>query len=334
MERRRSLFRARAPALASEYFRSRIRVAVLALTAAQALVACGGAAAGSRASARGGADGGTRGIEAAALPFRVLRARGGQEISRETLVEELAAARAVCVGESHKNPHHHWVQLFLLRELSARAAKGGRALALGMEMFQRPFQGVVDDFAAGRIDEAALLERTGWAERWGYDFGLYRPMVFLARDSGLPILALNAPKELTRKVARHGLDQLTPEEKASLPELDLENAEHRAFFEEATQGHAMPEGGAENFYAAQVIWDETMAETAAAWARGGEDRQVVILAGLGHCHRAAIPQRLARRGVSPAVSVIPVIDDGRGRVADLLAKPQSDYLVVMSVPRR
>jgi uncharacterized iron-regulated protein len=303
------------------------------------LAACGGAASSGPGPhdpadhAAHGHHGGPMDIRKAALPYRVLKARGGAEVPVDAFFAELASAEAVCVGESHKNPHHHWLQLEVLERLSADAQQSSRALALGMEMFQRPFQGVLDDFAAGTIDESALLARTGWEERWGYDWGFYQPMVALAVAAKHPVLALNAPAELTRKVGQNGLGALSPDEKKQLPDLVLDDEEHRAWFQQATQGH----GGAaddsfDNFYSAQVIWDETMADTAWRWLSGQNGaRQIVILAGNGHCMEAAIPRRLARRGAKKVVSIQAVMDDGGSAVADLLAAPENDYIVVLDV---
>ena len=293
---------------------------------ALALIACGGAAQKGSPQGQGHGHGG-RGVEAAALPFKILEARGGREVAEAEFFQTLAAAQAVCLGESHKNPHHHWAQLRVVQEV------GRPTWALGMEMFQRPVQGVLDDYEQGAIDEAALLSRSGWEDRWGYDYALYRPMVNTARARKMELLALNAPEELTKKVAHHGLDGLSAEERASVPELDLKNEAHRAFFTDAMQGHEMGGNDFENFYTAQVIWDETMADTAWQWLKANADRHVVILAGTGHCHEAAIPGRLRRRGAARVVSVHPVIDDGEGNVADLLASPENDYLFVMSIPR-
>jgi Haem-binding uptake, Tiki superfamily, ChaN len=391
--------------------------AALALCAAalSALAAaCGGAAS---TGARGPSE--VRGVEAASLPFRVLRARGGQEISWEAFLGELGRAGAICVGENHRNPHDHWAQLHLIDELTQRNRKAGVATALGMEMFQRPFQGVLDDFAARRIDEAALLSRSGWKDRWGFEWSLYRPMVVLARDRGAELLALNAPRELTRKVSRRGLDRLEAGERGRLPELVLDDAEHRAWWdaimEEMGAGHGhgqstgeSPHGedgdeaeepdqadgegegdhqqeagstskgkgkdkqkekkggkdgddpdeeaedeeeeeadakaAGERIYTAQVLWDESMADGASTWLAAGKDakdgagkpprRQIVILAGNGHCHESAIVRRIERRGAATAVSVRPIIDDGEGNVASLLAEPENDYLFVMTPPGR
>ncbi len=317
---------------------------------AAALVGCGGG------SGRGA--GSPRGAQSAALPFQVLRARGGQVVSWEAFIGELAAADAVCIGEHHPNPHDHWAQLHILEAVSERTRGAGRSPGLGMEMFQRPFQGVVDDFVAGRIDEAALLSRSAWEDRWGYDWSLYRPMVLLARTRGAAILALNTERELTKKVSRQGLDKMAAADRARLPQLVLDDAQHRAWWKSimgdmaGAHGHSKPDeekegdGGGdhatpdketaeaaaveERIYAAQVLWDETMADGASKWLAGGPRRHLVILAGNGHCHESAIVRRLERRGVKSAVSVHPIVDDGEGNVAALLAEPENDYLFVMS----
>jgi uncharacterized iron-regulated protein len=350
---------------------ARVATALALCAAAVGPAACGGASA-----SRAGGPSEARGVEAAGLPYRVLRARGGQEISSEAFLAELGRAEAVCLGENHRNPHDHWAQLHLLDQLTARNRKDGVATALGMEMFQRPFQGVLDDFAARRIDEAALLSRSGWNERWGFDWKLYRPIVLMARDRGAALLALNIPRELTRKVSRRGLDKLDERDRRMLPQMVLDDAEHRAWWDSimegmggghghstsgedkgeesgedgAGPGHRAADPGAagrgqpdaeekaaaERVYAAQVLWDESMAERASAWIgqRRGGRRQVIILAGNGHCHESAIVRRIERRGGARAVSVRPIIDDGEGGVAALLAAPENDYLFVMTPSSR
>ena len=67
---------------------------------------------------------------------------------------------------------------------------------------------------------------------------------------------------------------------------------------------------AEQIYTVQVIWDETMADTSAKWLSAHAGGHLVILAGNGHCHDSAIVGRLKRRGVTDAVSVRVVVDDG------------------------
>jgi uncharacterized iron-regulated protein len=97
------------------------------------------------------------------------------------------------------------------------------------------------------------------------------------------------------------------------------------------KGHPeMP--SAERVYTVQVLWDETMADTAAKWLKANPTGHLVILAGNGHCHDSAIVNRIKRRGIADAISVHPVLDDGEGSVAEVLAKPMNDYVVILQMP--
>ncbi|HEY0251332.1 MAG TPA: ChaN family lipoprotein [Kofleriaceae bacterium] len=310
-------------------------------------------------------------IEDAALPYSILDPKTGHEIDANAFWDRLAKSRVVCVGEEHSNPHHHWFQLEVVKHL----AKSWPHFALGMEMVQRPFQGVLDDYAAKKIDAAALRSRTGWEDRWGFDFGFYGPTMDAAVNAHAALLALNASRELTKKIAHHGLGSLTPEERAQLPaEIVLNDAKHRAWFDammsemsgggdphsphgagpsgpagsggpgtgsgsgsDATGSGmgAMPEmPTADNVYAVQVTWDESMADGAAKWLAANKDGHVIILAGSGHCHDSGIVNRLRRRGYVDAVSTREIVDDGEGGVSDELAKPNNDFLIVLTLPKK
>ena len=208
------------------------------------------------------------------------------------------------LARPHDNAAHHLAQERATRELAVRARDRGAILGVGFEMFQTPFQAVVTEFAMGSIDERELLDGSEYFARWGYDFAYYRPLLELVRDFSLPALALNAPVELTRKIGSVGLDGLTPEERASLPELDLDDPVYRAY----TDGllGAVHAGGtvSENPFTVQVVWDETMAETASDWLSStGEQARLIVIAGSGHCHRRAIPARVTRRTGLSVLSV-------------------------------
>ena len=282
-------------------------------------------------------------VEDAALPYRVVRAKDGREIDRATFVAMLKTSKAICVGEDHDDPHHHWAQLEVLSQLG-EADSANRAL--GMEMFQRPFQGVLDDFREGGIGEKDLLSRSDWLRRWGHDWRFYQPIVNLAAQRGFSLLALNISKELKEKWKESGREGLSEEDQAKIPELKLDDPVHRQWFrslmESLSEGHggeedleAETEAEAEpdfidTIYPVQVLWDETMADTAARWVLAAEARRVLISAGNGHCHDSAIVGRMKRRGVAGAISIRPVVDRGEGAVADLLASPINDYLFVMT----
>ena len=235
-------------------------------------------------------------VAQSALPLHALAA--GALLSEAELWARLAESPATCFGEVHDDPYQHYAQTRALEEWAARAADPARPLAVGFEMFQRPFQPALTAFAEGELDEAGLLAGTEYATRWGYDFSLYRPLLESTRELGLSALALNARAELTRQIARGGLASLTPEQLAELPELELEDPEHREYI--FGLFGVLPEHGAEfgleDVYIAQTVWDETMADTSAHWlAAEGQGAQLLIFAGVVHCHASAIPRRLTRR---------------------------------------
>jgi uncharacterized iron-regulated protein len=232
-------------------------------------------------------------VAQSALPLHALV--DGQLLREDELWELLARKPVTCFGELHDRPQDHYAETRALAELVARAQ--GTPLALGMEMFQKPYQAPLSAYVQGQLDEAGLIAGTEYETRWGWDFSFYRPLLETARSERLPTLALNAPRELTRKIGRTGLESLDESERAQLPELNLDDAEHREFIFTllGALDHEL-QLQLENVYVAQTTWDETMAQTSATWLAGaGPDARLLILAGAAHCHQSAIPRRLTRR---------------------------------------
>lgn len=241
-----------------------------------------------------------------ALP--IVDVRTGARMSLDALAAALDGVRVVYVGERHDAAADHEAQRAIVAALLAR----GPSLAVGMEMFQRPFQAPLDQYVARAIDEAEMLRATEWQERWNMDFALYRPILEAARDAGAPVVALNARRELTRAIAREGEEALSDELRAELPaELVRDDAEHRAMVMEAFGEHpGMEPGMLERFYLAQVVWDETMAERVAEVLAGeGAPERMVVLAGRMHVQGGhGIPRRAARRGAAPFRVVLPLLE--------------------------
>ncbi len=215
------------------------------------------------------------------------------------VLPELAKANVVYLGETHDSLEDHQTQLKIIQELYQRNPK----IAIAMEMFQRPYQNVLNQYLAGKITEEEFLEQSEYEERWGFDWENYAPILRFAKEKKLPVLALNTPSEISRKVAREGLESLTPTERAFIPpfsEIRIDNEEYRqmalaAFKHHQAAGHGNS-ANASRFFLAQVLWDETMAEGVADFIQANPDYQVVVLAGQGHIiYGYGIPSRVARR---------------------------------------
>jgi uncharacterized iron-regulated protein len=267
-------------------------------------------------------------VARSALPLHALIS-GSERLAEPELWERMSGYRVVCLGEQHDSPQHHYAQRRSIEELARRNADAQRPFAVGFEMFQTPYQEALSSYVAGAVSEAKFLEDSQYAERWGFDFALYRPLLEAARERGLPALALNAPRELTRKISRNGLGSLDASERGQLPELDLSSPEHRAYFDQAMAGHPMPAGAPrmDDMYAVQVVWDETMADSAARWlATAKPSSRLVIFAGSGHCHESAIPGRLGRRIGEPVLSVSAVL---ASKLDEFEAEDRYDWLLVL-----
>ncbi len=214
----------------------------------------------------------------------------------EQSIEPLAAADVVFLGELHDSEQDHAAQLDILQELYARNPD----LAIGMEMFQRPYQEVLDRYIAGEITEEEFVEQSEYEKLWGFPWELYAPIMRFARENKIPVLALNAPGQTVSRVARGGVEALTPEDLVYIPpisELDLSNNNYRNFVQGAFGAHgAHGNFDFDNFFTAQVIWDETMAAMIAEYRTINPESQVVVLAGQGHViYGYGIPDRVERR---------------------------------------
>lgn len=213
--------------------------------------------------------------------------------SIDAIIPSLLQKNVVYVGEIHDRLDHHLNQLYILKRLHEEKPD----LVIGVEWFQQPFQQHLDDYIAGKIDEGELLTKTDYFGRWRFDFRLYRPILAFAREKGIRILALNAPQELTQRVASVGLEGLNEEEKAQLP--DQIDRSDEAYAKRLHKIFAMhPQGSRqfERFQSVQLIWDESMAERAAQQLQEQPERDMVIFAGGGHLiYGSGIPQRVDRR---------------------------------------
>jgi aminopeptidase N len=213
----------------------------------------------------------------------------------ERIIEDIASKQIIYVGERHDDYSNHLAELRVIQGLR----DSGGQLAVGMEMFQRPFQDVLDRYIGGEIDEETFLRKSEYFDRWGYDYGLYRPIITFCKENGIPLVALNLTKEISKKVAREGLSSLNDDEILQIPEnLDWTNTAYKDWLGGIYKEHPAEEvSGFETFYQAQILWDETMAESVHEYLSSHPGAQMVVLAGNGHvAYGYGIPSRACRRG--------------------------------------
>lgn len=205
----------------------------------------------------------------------------------------------VYVGETHDEPQDHRAQFEALKAM--RIAKGTK-IAVGFEMLDQTLQPVLNDYADGKIDEAEFLKRVDWQKQWGFDFAMYKPLFDLIAQNKLRAIALNVPRKVVSKIARGGLESLTPEERQYLPE-KVEITQHKKYNEylKATfGGHGDSPMGKmftlENYLASMAAWNEGMGARVADFMNANPGYSVLVVAGNGHLlYNAAIPASVKAR---------------------------------------
>ncbi len=221
------------------------------------------------------------------------------------IIDSLSDARVTYLGERHDRQGIHEAQLRVLRAL---ASKG--QVAVAMEMFQRPFQEFIDAYLAGKISERDFLKKTEYFKRWGFNYHFYRPMVEFCKEHHIPVIAMNLPKELSKKIARSGMGSLDKVEKRELPrELDLGNRLYRQMLRKIYQGHESDNlQDFDNFFQAQIAWDETMAKSIADFLLKHPAKKMLVIVGGGHvAYGYGIPSRVERRikGIEQNIVLFP-----------------------------
>lgn len=240
----------------------------------------------------------------------------GQLLSPLALVQALADAPRVLVGEKHDNPDHHALQLWLIRALQARRTQG----SLLLEMLQPEQQAQVDALAGQSSLPANLPKALDWQEGW--DWQLYGPIVREALQSHVPLLAANlSPAEI-----RQAYRQPAPlaGEQSNAP------AVRAALLEQVRAGHCglLPEEQLPAMLAVQQQRDRRIAERLLA-----APEPALLLTGAYHARKdLGVPLHLADLGAKGQSKVLLLAEVGEKvepGMADYVwytpATPEQDY---------
>ena len=224
-------------------------------------------------------------------PDTIILTKTGKSITFDQLMADLNRYQIIFVGENHTNSAHHAIQQKIIEAVFQNTP----SMRVGMEMFDRSYQEVVDLWSAGVLDEETFLRKVHWYANWQFDFELYRDILRFIKKNRIKIVALNIPFYIPGRIRVGGIDNLADTDKQYLPkEIDTSNAAHRNYVEQVfNQHHLRGNVKFDDFYMVQCVWDEIMAESIAANLGGNK---IVVLAGNGHIqYKYGIPYRAFRR---------------------------------------
>ena len=207
----------------------------------------------------------------------------GQPSSIEEIVSSLGSADVVFLGELHDDSVGHAIQLEIFKQaIEKYGAK--RRVTLSLEMFERDVQMMVDEYLAGQISENHFLLSS---RPWGNYKTDYRPLVELAKEKRLDVVAANAPRRYVNMVSRNGRDAVMALSKqakawlAPLPYAEPSDAYAKKF--KALMGSsAEAQMGIDKILSSQSLWDATMAYSVAESLKKNKGSLVVHLNGGFH----------------------------------------------------
>ncbi|ELC9555164.1 ChaN family lipoprotein [Vibrio alginolyticus] len=245
----------------------------------------------------------------------------GEHIALSKLPIELQQADVILIGEWHTHAGVHRFQTDMLKQLTSY----DRSLALSMEQFTRDKQPVVDAYLRGEIGEQYLMKQ---ANAWPNYESDYRPLVEFAKQKNLPVIAANAPKSIVRCIGRQGLDyinKLDDDQRMFIAQaINTGSSPYKEKFM-ASMHHGKPEQ-TEKQFAAQVTWDETMAESIVSYLDDNPGAQVVHVAGKFHTEQGlgTAASILSRNSSLKVVVISPtdnVLSDNTDYQLEVLAPP-------------
>ena len=256
----------------------------------------------------------------------IIDLRSGASLTPAQLVEQLAAAPRVLVGEQHDNPDHHRLQLWLLQALAAQRPQG----SLLLEMLTPDQQDrVIAAHAATQDGQApADLPRVlAWQKTW--DWGLYGPIVHYALTQPYPLQAANLNRSEIMQIY------------AARPELQgrlsTTASVRETLLADIRESHCglLPEAQLPAMLAVQQQRDRRMAERLLA-----APTPAVLLAGGFHGARdLGVPLHLADLGVDTGTLVLQLAEVGKpvsAASADFVwysaALPEKDYCASLRRP--
>jgi uncharacterized iron-regulated protein len=236
-------------------------------------------------------------------------------------IPELLKSRVVLVGEQHTEEGHHRAQLRVIQALH----KAGAQVAVGLEMFRRNSQADLDRWVSGEL-RPQEFEKI-FQDNWGYPWPAYQAIFEYARTAKIPMIGLNVPREITRQVARSGFQSLTEAQRGQLADVTCQiDEEYMRYVRGAHGAHAHGNMNFLFFCEAQMVWDTAMAVHTLEHLGRHPQATVVILAGVGHAQKGAVPRQLKLR--SP-VAVTVLLPEVPGSIdAQTVDYQDADYLLM------
>jgi len=207
----------------------------------------------------------------------VMVAPAGGDGNDPKLWKSINSADVVYIGEVHNNQSNHEYELELVKSMLARHLR----IAVGWEMFARSNQPLLDKFNRRQISLEQLLDQSGFKKSWGVYSPVYAKILATTAANCVPNVGLNAEDRLVHRVAMG--QTLNQPEKNQIPTgYKVRPGAFENFVNLLGDHPGMASADLQRYFAAQNIWDQTMADSIVEFHRRNPETKVLVLAGRAH----------------------------------------------------
>ncbi len=204
-----------------------------------------------------------------------------KSISISEMAELSQKFDVIFFGEFHDDSLVHQIQ----NEYTQSMYSLNNKTVVSMEMFERDVQQYLNDYFAGKITEEVFLKNS---RPWPDYAKFYKPMVELAKSNNSTVIAANIPRKYAAMFASGGMTGISKLPDSVKPFITrsmlIEDGKYMDKFFETMAGenqkHDTLPANKENtfylYYGAQLIKDETMAESIADYLNNVDKSQKII----------------------------------------------------------
>ena len=199
------------------------------------------------------------------------------------LMDRIAAARVIVLGEEHDDEVAHRFQLAVVEQTIATWPD----TAVALEMVERDQQAALDAYLAGESTRSAFLETVRSSEKSRERFTTSSlPIIDAAAAMNAPVIAANAPRRFVTMARLEGWDALEARDGDERALFVIPDSIHQGAYRRRLED-LMQENGVEPtteridaVLRAQQVWDSTMADSTLQALDGAT--KVILIVGRFH----------------------------------------------------
>ena len=223
---------------------------------------------------------------------KIFASENQREISYKDWLAKATLADVIYLGENHENADHHQIQFDIISDL----IKAGKKPQLGFEFFSVEQTSYLMAYAKGKskgmhgtvsakTQEKRLRINLGWQYRSDRNWQFYFRLIKLAKTHKLMIFGADLSAGTVTRIARGGIDELTPVEQKLLQPTGFENSAYKKLmfnkFKASHCGYARKDHQ-ERMYQTWIARNDTMARSIVAMSEARPKEPVVMILGGGH----------------------------------------------------